>query len=259
MGHSRCWVLSADGGQSFRKAADASTGKFINLSAAISGSSLLLFGTDIHYRFSNPYLARTDLSQAAQIPNSLSYFSGLDSNTGAPTWSPSEATAAPLLDGACLGELSVTWNPFLQQWLMLYNCGNPAQILLRSSPQPWGPWSSPQVVFDPTANGGFCHFMHQTLPAACDHVSDPGRENRLGDAYAPYVISRYTRGDAAAGTSTLYFVMSTWNPYNTVVMKVDLTSASPFWWLRRVNYSLLSRQNLRFFTDLGVAERVGLW
>ena len=40
-----------------------------------------------------------------------------------------------------------------------------------------------------------------------------------GRAYGPYVISHFTTGDAAQGTSTLYYTMSTWNPYTQVIMR----------------------------------------
>jgi len=57
-----------------------------------------------------------------------------------------------------------------------------------------------------------------------DGLSDPGREDEWGGEYGPYVIDRYTRA-VAKGRAAVYFVMSTWNPYNTVEMRMVLRRA----------------------------------
>jgi hypothetical protein len=54
-----------------------------------------------------------------------------------------------------------------------------------------------------------------------DGLSDPGRDDEWGGEYGPYVIDRFTVG-LAGRRSRIYFVMSTWNPYNTVEMTVTL-------------------------------------
>jgi hypothetical protein len=63
----------------------------------------------------------------------------------------------------------------------------------------------------------------------CDSVHDDmfgaPREKEYGGEYGPYLLPRYTRGTES--TSTIYFVMSTWNPYNTVVMKSTLRLPPP--------------------------------
>src|SRR3712207_8735264 len=42
------------------------------------------------------------------------------------------------------------------------SAGTPRGINGRVAPQPWGPWSSPVVVFDPEWPGlGYGHFMHR--------------------------------------------------------------------------------------------------
>jgi hypothetical protein len=56
-------------------------------------------------------------------------------------------------------------------------------------------------------------FEHQV----CDDVQDPGRENEWGGEYGPYVIGRLST-TATDGEGDLTFVLSTWNPYNTVLM-----------------------------------------
>jgi hypothetical protein len=253
---------SQDSGQTFAQVHELSRlsegGKFINVSpwvvedlsvlgAGSSGPGLLLWGSG-RYRTSSPYLAYIELSdieaqtvQSEGTSNPLArilrpskrkrlvnpsyrFFSGTDPETHKPHFSASEADATPLFVHPYIGELSVSWNPFLRRWLMLYNCLEPRGIVLRSAVYPWGPWSGASVIFDPVQDGGYCHFMHRAWEAdpatRCDSVHDPGREAEWGGEYGPYVIAPYTTGDESE--STIYYVMSTWNPYNIVLMKSTL-------------------------------------
>ena len=43
-----------------------------------------------------------------------------------------------------------------------------------------------------------------------------------GGEYAPYILARYSTGDAAQGTSTFYYTLSTWNPYTVVIMQTSI-------------------------------------
>ena len=222
---------STDGAQSFEYLYDVSRDKFINIAPVVvdnaglpglperEGQGLLLWGSGA-YRQSNPYLAYMSLS-GVEDQGSLRYFAGLDSGSGSPRWSTAEAEASPLFAQPCIGELSVAWNPFLRRWLMLYNCREPRGINFRVASQPWGPWSEAQVLFQPWEDGGYCHFMHVSWEFQhCDSVHDPNRENVWGGEYGPYLIPGYTFGDD--GRTTIYYVMSTWNPYNVVLMKSTL-------------------------------------
>jgi hypothetical protein len=217
---------SNDEGLTFEYIADISTlGPFINLAVEVvdnaswpglpesSGQGLLIWGSG-EYRQSSVSLAFQPLDQI-EDPSSIRYYAGSDS------WSTSEADAIPLFEETCVGELSVLWNPHLEKWLMTYNCGWPRGILFRTADQPWGPWSKSAVLFDPDADGGYCHFMHVSWEVEqCDNVYDPGRENEYGGEYGPYQIGRFAR--ATAGGSMVYFTMSTWNPYNVVLMRAEL-------------------------------------
>ena len=88
---------------------------------------------------------------------------------------------------------------------------------MRSSPLPWGNWSAKQVLFNPFADEGYEHFIH--LPGH-DNITDPLRENEIGGSYGPYIIDKFTTGNGQ--TSTIYFTLSTWNPYTTVLMQAQL-------------------------------------
>jgi hypothetical protein len=209
-------------------------GKFINVSPVIAdnsalgglpdttGQGLLVFGSGL-YRASNPYLAYLPLN-AVEDRSRLRYFAGRQAGSHQVCWSTQESDAMALFADPQIGEFSVTWNSFLRIWLMLYNAGNPRGINFRVAEQPWGPWSATSLLFEPRVDGGYCHFMHASWDSqVCDYVYDPGRATDWGGEYGPYVISRFAKGDATR--TTIYFVMSTWNPYNTVLMKSTLVLA----------------------------------
>jgi hypothetical protein len=92
---------------------------------------------------------------------------------------------------------------------------------MRTARDPWGPWSAPEVVFDPWLDGGYANFMHVSWKASrMDEFHDRGRENEWGGEYGPYLIPRFTRGNAER--CTLVYTLSTWNPYQVVLMATDV-------------------------------------
>lgn len=209
---------STDGGLSFQPVYELSTDRFITVAAAKDRGAVLLWGSG-SYRRSTVSLAMLPEDRADDRA-ALNYFAGLDA-AGAPRWSRLERDAAPLFDQACVGELSVAWNPHLARWVMLYNCGAPSRILVRTADRPWGPWSEPQVLFDAAADGGFCRFM--SAPG-CRHLGDSHVREVTGEPYAPYLVAGLSRGVAGA-FSDIYFLMSTWNPYVVVLMTARLRLA----------------------------------
>ncbi len=224
---------SADQGGSFQLVTDISRlGKFINISAekvscadspelpGCTGEGLLLWGSG-EYRRSSVALAFQPLS-AIEDPSAIRYFAGLEQ--GVPRWSAAEGDAVTLFDQPCVGELSVVYSSDLKKWLMTYNCLSQRGILLRTADKPWGPWSSPVMLFDPDKDNGYCHFMHVSYQDRhCDTVYDPNRENEYGGEYGPYLIPRFFQ--PGNGSLTIYFTMSTWNPYTVVLMKAELVRA----------------------------------
>jgi hypothetical protein len=206
-------------------------GRFVNVSPVIvdnsvwpglpdaTGPGLLVFGSGL-YRASNPYLCYLPLG-AVEDRSRLRYFAGRQAGSHKVCWSTRESDAMPLFADPQIGEICVTWNSFLRMWLMTYNATNPRGINFRVAEQPWGPWSPTSLLFDPWTDGGYCHFMHVSWDfRVCDYVYDPGRITDWGGEYGPYVISQFTKGDNVH--TKIYFVMSTWNPYNTVLMKSTL-------------------------------------
>lgn len=220
--------------------AKQSIGKFINVTPTIvnnadipglprtTGQGVLLWGSG-SYRESDPYLAYVPLD-ALEDPRMWKYAVTASGNLVG--WSDNELDATTLFTQDCtgpkpckIGELSVTWNPFLRKWLMLYGHGAPRGINYRVADKPWGPWSPPAVLFDPLCDRGYCYFMHANWDEHnCDSVHDSmfgaPREREWSGEYGPYVISRYTKGDATS--TTIYWTMSTWNPYQVMLMKSTL-------------------------------------
>jgi hypothetical protein len=230
-------AASEDDGRTFRQLYTLSRKHFINVSVVKvraerwpgaplpQGEGLMMFGSGA-YRESNVRLA---FQAAAEFERkgALRFLTGLDA-CGRPFWSDAEEDAVSLFDQPCVGEFSVAYHPLLRRWIMLYNCGEPRGILVRSARYPWGPWSEAQVLFHPWDDQGYCHFLHTSWSFRnCDSVHDSGRENEWGGEYGPYVFEDAFGGSARR--STIYFTMSTWNPYTVVLMSAELEKPRLDW------------------------------
>jgi hypothetical protein len=177
------------------------------------------------YRKSYPTLAHVPSGQVERLDRWL-YFKGVDDG-GVPQWSRNPDFARPMFktgddSSGCIGEFSVSWEAPLQRWLMLYNCNN--TVRARFALAPWGPWSEPTDIFEPRRDGALCRYMHAFDETCIDTIGvdnpDSGHDVP-GLPYAPYVLSRFTRPTPEG--AEIYFLMSTWNPYQVVVMRANLT------------------------------------
>jgi hypothetical protein len=208
-------------------------GKFINVACSIveqellelpfKGPALLAWGSG-RYRESNVYLACVPLAQVRDL-SAWRYFAGNGLSTSGPAWTLHQQSSAPLFIDPQVGELSVSLIKPLGLWLMLYNSASPRGITARVALSPWGPWSERTILFDPWMPGlGYGHFMH--VKDSNDGLSDEGRESEWGGEYGPYLIDRFTREVESRPLdrpqARIYFVLSTWNPYNTVVMTATI-------------------------------------
>ena len=178
------------------------------------------------------------------------YFIG--AGRGGARWSQNELDAVPLFFPAAVGELSVRWNPMLRAWVMMYMSGLDDPIgfaaSLRLSRTPWGPWSNRRRMLDWIADGMGSRVGHKTRQGWSIHAPDAdppvglwqktrdvvpcpdtlydniinGRDAKEGGAaYAPYQIPRHTRYDE--GAIHIFYVLSTWNPYQTVLLRHPIT------------------------------------
>lgn len=193
------------------------------------------------YRASVPYLAFVPEKSFAD-PSTWKFFSGRShgkpkwvsadawaKNSGA-TWAPpghAELFAPGSNVERCIGEFSITWNAPLQSWLLLYNCGGTIEARIASAP--WGPWSAPSGLI---AAGSSLYCTLIMGPTGCGAQRNFWPKTKLGKFvpggfYAPFVLDRYTL-DASAGrttrAATIFWVVSTWNPYEVIVMRTTLAS-----------------------------------
>lgn len=194
------------------------------------------------------------------------YFSGIGAE-GQPLFSTEELAARPLdLNAETLGDqpeesqdfvgqMSVSWIPSLQRWVMFYGGDAPpmfanavfradiakarrnteGSLYVRFAEQPWGPWTHPLPLMaagDSATNtapvsqyapgGLLAHNNCQTTDCARYDPAyriDPSNNN--GVLYAPSIIDNWTT--ANANTTDLYWFVSTWNPYQVILMKTSLT------------------------------------
>jgi hypothetical protein len=191
-----------------------------------SGPFIFIWGTGA-YRKSDAYLS---ILPAAQFESGKGtrYFAGLDAGS-APIWSEKESDAKPIVQNGTMGDLSVTWCKDLELWLMTYDSRDPAPrgILFSYSRTPWGPWSEPQIIFNAVRDGVVGKFIHNPQANPDDGLGGPviekGQANPQavhGGAYAPYVVERWTK--VRGSELSIYYVLSTWNPYVVILMKSRL-------------------------------------
>ncbi len=222
--------------QALRTISQLPEGHFVKMSLHIQpgtmpglppgGPYVLVWGTG-PYRKSDAYLSIVPSGQF-ESGKGTKYFAGLDASS-APTWSDEESDAKAIVENGTMGDLSVTWCRNLDLWLMTYDSRAPAPsgILFSYSKTPWGPWSQPQLIFNPIRDGALGKFIHNPQAVPDDGLAGPvigkGQADpqavRGGD-YAPYVVERWTK--VQGSELSIYYVLSTWNPYVVVLMKSRL-------------------------------------
>lgn len=113
-------------------------------------------------------------------------------------------------------------------------------IYFAYAPNPWGPWSKPQLIFNACRDNGLGNFMFYYYPSPAKNTC-PSLANASGPSgptigstndptttrgtpYGPAIVGRFT---IVSGTTLkLFYLMSTWNPYATVLMESDFNIAS---------------------------------
>ena len=160
----------------------------------------------------------------------LRYWAGLDA--GESVWAEHEEQARPLLHPGAFGEISVRWVPQVRRFLLLSGAGpedpiGPA-ITLRTAPNPWGPWSPRRRLLDWIASGMAHHDPFSRFIKAHADGSDPvgdrifrAQADVTGAAYAPYFFDAAVSGNHLV----LRYTLSTWNPYQVVLMAHHLPLA----------------------------------
>mgnify|MGYP000936423933 CR=1 FL=1 len=215
---------------------------FVNVSAQLrpaasvpgcgnAGNVVLLWGTGA-YRASEIRLALLDQAgidrllglrrEAPVAALGLRYWDGS-------AWADREEAAAPLFRPGAYGELSVRWISQVGRYALLTATGprDPAgsAITLRWADHPWGPWTPRLRLFDWVADGMCADPFTRFIKARRD---DPVAEDLFraqsggnGAAYAPYLFDVQPDGEDLV----LRYTLSTWNPYQVVLMQHRLTMA----------------------------------
>jgi hypothetical protein len=154
-----------------------------------------------------------------------------------------------------VGQMGIAWVPSLRHWVMFYGGeGAPmfanaifrediakvrhdplGSLFVRFAEHPWGPWTPPRPLLaaghwsssaepiEQYASGGMlahnrCRGRHCARydPA---YLLDWGNNNN-GVLYGPSIIDAWTT--ERDGETDLYWFVSTWNPYQVVLMKTTL-------------------------------------
>ena len=111
-------------------------------SAALATNGFIyIFGThDVHGRDRKMLLARAP-------ENSLADFSSWRFRTST-DWSTNVLEAADLC-GQMGSEYSVSWQPKLRRYVLICTeNGLSPKIIMRTSPNPWGPWSAGKIIYE---------------------------------------------------------------------------------------------------------------
>ena len=90
-------------------------------------------------------------------------------------------------------------------------------VTLRTASEPWGPWTPRRRLFDWIARG-MAHHDEASRFIRAHHARDaifPLQRAMTGAAYAPYLFDARAAGD----TLVLRYTLSTWNPYQVVLME----------------------------------------
>jgi hypothetical protein len=206
------------------------------------GRVLLVWGSGA-YRADDLSLAVLDLRDAAARSHLFEdrpfpvaalgprYFAGMERD--APVWSSHEEEARPVLFPCALGELSVRWVNEIDRYVLLAMSGPEepvgANVWLRTAAAPWGPWSRRRQVFDWIRDGmgfrdrskQFIHFRDANPPDTVGDCIFPQQCDSGGAAYAPYLFDVDVQGDNVQ----IRYTLSTWNPYQSMLMRHDVTMA----------------------------------
>jgi hypothetical protein len=159
-------------GRTISKLTNGVGGHFIITSLHASGPDVYMYGVGL-YRASDIYLSKTPAA-TFKAGTGTQYFAGLVN--GQPTWTNSESAAVPVVqdnplngpawpnDSPSVGKMSVIYSSDLNLWLMTYDGGRQSKattgVYFTYATQPWGPWATPQLIFNKIRDHGLGVFIH---------------------------------------------------------------------------------------------------
>ena len=166
------------------------------------GTSVIFVTTTAQYRHSPIYLAYVAPSQIGD-PAAYHYLTGYDEN-GSPIWIDQMIDAKPLpgLENVWAGEVSFQYDSSLNRYLLMFKDYHTDTFTLYSSTAPYGPFLGPLTFF----------------PCGTASARPEWMESGWGMCYGGYMLPGFFGMDG----NLLYFVVSLWNPYTTVLMTMRL-------------------------------------
>lgn len=151
-----------------------------------------------------------------------------------------------------VGQMSISYIPSQRRWIMMYGGVGGRRLMrlifgtdlasmevdplgpiyVRFAPNPWGPWSPPEnliltgnpekgVTGQYGPGGVLFHGSCLALTCAPPELAFVGQFGEWGVLYAPAIVDPWTT-ERADGQVDLYWHMSTWNPYQVVLVKTRL-------------------------------------
>jgi hypothetical protein len=213
-------------------------GHFVHGCLHGAGTNVCIFGVGA-YRASYIYLSMFSASNLLAGAGTI-YFAGY--TNGQPVWDNSESNAVSVvpLEDASVGNVSVAYSTNLGLWLMTYDAGwrDGSQvtngIYFTYANEPWGPWATPQLIFEKVRDHALTAYIHQqnscTNCSICttgdglqgpiiDQTKNPCMVQ--GEAFAPLIIERFTT--VTNNTLKLYYTMGSFNPYTVLKMRSQFT------------------------------------
>jgi hypothetical protein len=109
---------------------------------------MYVYGTVNRLGGHEAFVARVNRNSVTDI-SSFEYFSGSGNEESIGNrcyWSSSRADAVPLF-GNMPSEMSVSFNQHLNCYLAVHSLDLTGQIVARTAPNPWGPWSEPTMLY----------------------------------------------------------------------------------------------------------------
>lgn len=182
LGHSG-WAYSDDAGTTWTKDQDATwpgDSTFGQVAIEEHEGHLYIYGIP-GGRFGGVRLARAIPENLLRI-DTYEYWDGAG-------WASGDPEVAAEIVPPTVGELSVRWNSHYRRWIMMYLDERSYAIVIRTAPEPTGPWGDQMTV----ATG-------QEFPAL----------------YAPYQFPKWN------DRSDIWFTMSMFGPYQVYLMKTRL-------------------------------------
>ena len=183
-------------------------GLFVNAAPVAAklpdGTPVIFLATTAQYRDSPVYLAYVVPSEIGDSA-AYHYLTGYDEN-GSPLWSADMAKAKPLpgFENVWVGELSFQYDAALESYLLMFKDYKTNNFDLYSSSTPYGPFEGPLTFFPCGTTAGRPEWM----------------QSGWGVCYGGYMLP----GSFGADGHDLYFDISLWDPYTTVLMTMRLST-----------------------------------